>query len=272
MEVKEDQSKCSLLFIGDIVGEAGREAVKSLVPDLIFKHGINIVIANCENAAAGRGITPKITQFLLDCGIDILTSGNHIWDRQEITSYIQDEPRLLRPANYPQSTPGHGQGIFEDNLGRKIGVLNLCGKLFMDSFENPFGNALDLIQELKAETQIIILDFHAEASSEKIAMGWYLDGKLSAVIGTHTHVQTADERILPKGTAYITDVGMSGSMDSVIGMDREKSIKRFLTLMPQRLEPAKNNIWLNGVIIDIDVDTGNSLGIRRVNLPYQTVN
>ena len=272
MEVKENQSKCCFLFIGDIVGEAGREAVKALVPDLIFQHGINIVIANCENAAAGRGITPKITEFLLDCGVDILTSGNHIWDRQEITSYIQHEPRLLRPANYPQSTPGNGKGIFEDNLGRKIGVLNLCGKLFMDSFENPFVNALNLIQELKTETQIIVLDFHAEASSEKMALGWYLDGKLSAVIGTHTHVQTADERILPKGTAYITDVGMSGSMDSVIGMDKDKSIKRFLTLMPQRLEPAKNNIWLNGVIIDIDVDTGNSLGIRRVNLPYQAVN
>ena len=258
----------SLLFIGDIVGEAGRAAVRAILPELINGLKIDFVIANCENAAAGRGVTPKITEDLFDFGVDVLTSGNHIWDRQEIVPYIKNESRLLRPANYPKSTPGSGHGIFGDGRGMQIGVFNLCGKLFMDSFECPFNYAINLIEGLRNHTNLIILDFHAEASSEKIAMGWYLDGKVSAVLGTHTHVQTADERILPNGTAYITDVGMTGSMDSVIGMDKEKSIKRFLTLMPQRLEPADKNVSLNGVIVELDTLTGKGISIRRVTMPY----
>lgn len=269
MEKIEARMDCSILFIGDIVGKAGRLAVKALIPELMEQHKIDLVIANCENAAAGRGITPKIAEFLFDCGVNILTSGNHIWDKQEIIPYVDSEPRILRPANYPGSTPGRGHGVFNDNHGRQVGVINLCGKLFMDSYENPYTSALKLIEELKYETNIIILDFHAEATSEKIAFGWYLDGKISALVGTHTHVQTADERILPNGTGYITDVGMTGAMDSVIGMDREKSIKRFLTLMPQRLEPAEENIWLNGIIIDIHCESGKATGIKRINKPLE---
>ncbi len=255
-----------VLFIGDIVGEPGRNAVKALLPDLVKDHHIDFVIANCENAAAGKGITPKITEYLLNTGIHVLTSGNHIWDRQEIIPYIGTQPRLLRPANYPKGTPGTGYGVFETTMGYRIGVVNLCGKLFMDSYEHPFLTALDFVNELSKHTRMIIVDFHAEATSEKIAMGWYLDGKVSAIIGTHTHVQTADERVLPKGSSYITDVGMTGSMDSVIGMDKERAIKRFLTLIPIRLEPATDDVCLHGVLIDLDIDSGRSLGIKRIGI------
>jgi hypothetical protein len=257
----------SVLFIGDIVGEAGRETVRVLLPNLVEKHKIDYVIANCENAAGGKGITPKITEYLFDCGIDILTSGNHIWDKKEIIPYIDKEPRLLRPANFPPTTPGAGHGIFEVKDGPSIAVVNLCGNLFMDSYEPCFQRVSALVEEVAKHTRLIIVDFHAEATSEKIAMGWYLDGKVSAVIGTHTHVQTADERVLPKGTGYITDVGMTGSMDSVIGMEKEIAIKRFLTLMPERNEPAKGNAWLNGVVIDLDKESGRSMGIRRIAVP-----
>lgn len=269
MEKTEASADCCILFIGDIVGKAGRLAVEALVPDLIQHYQIDLVIANCENAAAGRGVTPKVAESLFDCGIDVLTSGNHIWDKGEIVPYVDTEPRILRPANYPDSAPGRGHGIFSDSHGRKVGVVNLCGKLFMDCYENPYTSALELIDLLKDNTNLIILDFHAEATSEKIAFGWYLDGKISALVGTHTHVQTADERILPNGTAYITDVGMTGAMDSVIGMDTEKSIKRFLTLMPQRLEPAEENIWLNGTMINIDCESGKATRIERISKPFE---
>ncbi|HLE25260.1 MAG TPA: TIGR00282 family metallophosphoesterase [Thermodesulfobacteriota bacterium] len=261
MEKKEG---LCVLFIGDIVGEPGRNAVKTLLPGLVKDNLVDFVVANCENAAAGKGITPKITEYLLNTGINVLTSGNHIWDRQEIIPYIETQPLLLRPANYPKGTPGKGHGIFETKTGYRIGVVNLCGKLFMDSYEHPFLTALDLVNELSKHTRMIIVDFHAEATSEKKAMGWYLDGKVSAIIGTHTHVQTADERVLPKGSSYITDVGMTGSIDSVIGMDKEKAIKRFLTLIPIRLEPATDNVCLNGVLVDLDKDSGKSLGIKRI--------
>ncbi len=261
MEKKEG---LRVLFIGDIVGEPGRNAVKVLLPDLVKDNLVDFVVANCENAAAGKGITPKITEYLLNTGINVLTSGNHIWDRQEIIPYIETQPLLLRPANYPKGTPGKGHGIFETKMGYRIGVVNLCGKLFMDSYEHPFLTALDLVNELSKHTRMIIVDFHAEATSEKIAMGWYLDGKVSAIIGTHTHVQTADERVLPQGSSYITDVGMTGSMDSVIGMDKERAIKRFLTLIPIRLEPATDNVCLNGVLVDLDKDSGKSFGIKRI--------
>ena len=263
MEKKEG---LRVLFIGDIVGEPGRNAVKALLPDLVKDNLVDFIVANCENAAAGKGITPKITEYLLNTGINVLTSGNHIWDRQEIIPYIETQPLLLRPANYPKGTPGKGHGIFETKMGYRIGVVNLCGKLFMDSYEHPFLTALDLVNELSKHTRMIIVDFHAEATSEKIAMGWYLDGKVSAIIGTHTHVQTADERVLPQGSSYITDVGMTGSMDSVIGMDKERAIKRFLTLIPIRLEPATDNVCLNGVLVDLDKDSGKSFGISRISV------
>lgn len=264
-----DKKNIRVLFIGDIVGEAGREAVRALVPRLVEEHKADFVIANCENAAAGRGVTPKISDYLFECGIHVLTSGNHIWDRKEIIPYIEKEPRLLRPANFPKSTPGTSHGVFEIKSGGKIGVMNLCGNLFMDPYDNCFQVASRLVEELNKQSRLIIVDFHAEATSEKIAMGWYLDGKASAVIGTHTHVQTADERVLPNGTAYITDIGMTGPMDSVIGMDKEKAIKRFLTLIPERGEPARNNVWLHGVILDLDTETGKSLGIKRIAIPME---
>lgn len=263
----ENKKSLSVLFIGDIVGEAGREAVGALVSDQVKEHEVDFVVANCENAAAGRGVTPKISDYLFECGIHVLTSGNHIWDRKEIIPYIENEPRLLRPANFPRSTPGAGYGIFEDKMGAKIAVLNLCGNLFMDSYENSFATALGLVEQLNKFARIIIVDFHAEATSEKMAMGWWLDGRVSALIGTHTHVQTADERILPKGTAYITDVGMTGAMDSVIGMDKEKAIKRFLTLIPDKSEPARDNVWLNGVIIRLDRESGKGLHMKRIAVP-----
>lgn len=265
----ENRKSLSVLFIGDIVGEAGREAVGGLVSNMVKEYKVGFIVANCENAAAGRGVTPKISDYLFECGIHVLTSGNHIWDRKEIIPYIGNEPRLLRPANFPKSTPGTGYGIFEDKTGAKIGVLNLCGNLFMDSYENSFATALSLVEQLNKHARMIIVDFHAEATSEKMAMGWWLDGRVSALIGTHTHVQTADEKILPKGTAYITDVGMTGAMDSVIGMDKEKALKRFLTLIPDRSEPARDNVWLNGVIIRLDRESGKSLHIKRIAVPMK---
>jgi metallophosphoesterase (TIGR00282 family) len=262
-----NDKRLRVLFIGDIVGEVGRNAIGTLVGDLVKEHRTDFIIANCENSAGGKGVTPKITEYLLGCGIDVLTSGNHIWDRHEIIPYIGTQSRLLRPANLPKSSPGAGFGVFETRRGEKIGVINLCGRLFMDYYEHPFLYASSLVEKLREQTRLIIVDFHAEATSEKVAMGWYLDGRVSAMIGTHTHVQTADEKVLPQGTTYITDVGMTGSMDSVIGMDKEKAINRFLTLIPQKFEPAKDDVWLHGVVIDLDIESGRSLGIKRIAIP-----
>ena len=267
IEIKDNELR--VLFIGDIVGEAGRDAIGALVADLVKEHRADFIIANCENSAGGKGVTPKITEYLLGCGIDVLTSGNHIWDRQEIIPYIGTQPRLLRPANFPKSNPGVGFGVFKTRKGERIGVINLCGKLFMDFYEHPFLYASFLVEKLREQTHLIIVDFHAEATSEKVAMGWYLDGKVSAVIGTHTHVQTADEKVLPEGTAYITDVGMTGPMDSVIGMDKEKAINKFLTLIPQKFEPARDDVWLHGVVVDLDIESGRSLEIKRIAVPIE---
>jgi metallophosphoesterase (TIGR00282 family) len=253
-----------VLFIGDIVGEPGRRIVDALLPGLKASLGIHFTIANCENSAAGRGVTPKIARFLIEAGVDVLTSGNHIWDRPEIIPYIDTEPLLLRPGNYPDFLPGRGMGVYLASTGHKIAVINLCGGLFMGSYDNPFTLVPKMVERARFETPIIILDFHAEATSEKQAMGWFLDGQVSAVIGTHTHVQTADERVLPGGTAYITDAGMTGSMDSIIGMEREKAIKRFVTLLPQRLEPGVENVKMNAVLVDIDPGAGKALRIERL--------
>jgi len=253
-----------ILFLGDIVGRPGRTIVKNILPDLRKTENIDIVIANGENAAAGSGLTPKIADELLESGIDVLTSGDHVWKKRDIYDYLKVSSRLVRPANYPQGAPGRGSTVVTDEKGRKVGVINLIGRVFMDAVECPFLSAKKEIEKVKTETGIIIVDIHAEATSEKVAMGWYLDGKVSAVLGTHTHVQTADEKILPGGTAYITDSGMTGPYDSVIGRDKNFIIEHFLTQLPIRFEMAENDIEMHGVIIDIDDNTGRATAIQRV--------
>jgi len=255
-----------LLFIGDIVGKSGRKAVKELLPLLVDTYSPDIVIANGENAANGFGLTVKIAQELFDLGIGVLTSGNHIWDKKDVLEYIQKESRLIRPANYPVNTPGRGATVAMTGGGHKVAVLNLSGRIFMDPLDCPFMAAERELQTLKQETNLIVVDFHGEATSEKIAAGWELDGKVTAVLGTHTHVQTADERILPGGTAYISDVGMTGSFDSVIGMEKEISIERFKTQMPISYRVAKDDLGLNGVLLDADEATGKATNIKRVQL------
>lgn len=254
--------KIGVLFLGDIIGRPGRKALKKHLSSLLRKHSSTMVIANAENAAGGVGITEEVGQELL-LQVDVLSSGNHIWDKKEAIDYLQKEPRLLRPANYPPENPGKGTYIFEARSGQKVGVLNLQGRVFMEPIDCPFRTADKEVEELRALTPVIIVDFHAEATSEKQAMGWYLDGRVSAVVGTHTHVPTADERILPQGTAFITDVGMVGAYNSVIGIRRDQALKRFLTARPSRFEPAKEGIFFSAVFIEVDNKTGKALSIQR---------
>ena len=255
-----------VLLIGDIVGPPGRDAMKALVPILKAKQRIDFVIANCENVAGGAGVTPKTAQELLNSGADMLTSGQHIWRYREIGPYMDAEPRLLKPANYPKATPGFGWGIYETKGKVKVGVINLLGRVFMgiDALDDPFKTAEVAIEEIRKKTPIIFVDMHGEATSEKIVMGWYLDGKVSAVVGTHTHIQTADERILPKGTAYLTDLGMTGPYDSVIGRKVEPVLEKFLTGMPNKFEVATGNVKLCGAIVEVDPATGKAVKIERV--------
>ncbi|MBM3778395.1 MAG: TIGR00282 family metallophosphoesterase [Acidimicrobiia bacterium] len=255
----------NLLFIGDIVGRPGRELVRRGLATLVDHHAIDLVVANGENAAAGFGITREIGDDLFGCGIDVLTSGNHIWDRKEAIDYIGTEPRLLRPANYPAGVPGNGSFVARTPQGTTVGVVNLMGRVFMTPIDDPFAIARREIDAIRARARVILVDFHAEATSEKIAMGWHLDGSVTAVVGTHTHVQTADERLLPNGTACITDVGMTGPHDSIIGMERGAALARFLTAMPSRFEPASGNARLNAVVIHADEQTGRATGITRVS-------
>lgn len=236
-----------------------------LLPELMGE-SIDFVIANGENTAGGMGITPQLAEVLLDLGVNVITSGNHIWRKKEIIPFLEHEFRLLRPANYPSDAPGRGCGIYTTPDGRKVGVLNLEGRVFMKALESPFKIAEEHLSFLRRETGVIIVDFHAEATSEKMALGWFLDGEASAVLGTHTHVQTADERVLPGGTAYITDVGMTGPTDSIIGIKKEIALERFLTMIPNQFEPAKGGLELQGVIIEVDDGTGLSLGIRRIKM------
>lgn len=253
-----------VLFVGDVVGEPGREAIKTLVPKLTKSEKIDFVIANAENVAGGSGVTPPLADELLNAGVDVLTSGDHIWKRKEILDRIKDDKRILRPANYPSPAPGFGSAIFESKKGIKIGVLNLVGRVFMDAVDNPFKAAIEEIKKLIKDTKVIIVDMHAEATSEKVALGWYLDGSVSAIVGTHTHVQTADEKILPRGTAFIADVGMTGPFDSVIGRRTDQVLARFITQMPARFETAENDIQMHGVILDIDEKTGKAKSIKRI--------
>jgi len=252
-----------VLFIGDIIGAPGREIVASLLPELLSELEIDICLANGENAAGGFGITPAVASELFSLGIDLLTSGNHVWDKKEVEEYIKGEPRLLRPANYPPEVPGHGLHILKKNQ-HSLGVLNLSGRTFIPPLDCPFRVADKGVSRLKEEAKATLIDFHAEATSEKRAFAWYMAGRVSAVIGTHTHVQTADEQILPGGTAYITDVGMTGSAESVIGIVKEEAIARFLTQMPQRFTMAKGSPLFNGVVVDIDQE-GQATQIMRIN-------
>ena len=254
-----------ILFIGDVVGSPGRAGVKALLPKVKQRFGIDVVIANAENSAGGSGITPRTARDLFQSGCDVLTSGDHVWRRPEVVDVLLKEPHVLRPANFPKVTPGRGACIFKTSQGKKVGVLCLLGKVFIDAMvESPFRIAQEELKLLREETNIIIVDLHAEATSEKVAMGWFLDGEVSAVLGTHTHIQTADERILPKGTAYITDVGMTGPFDSVIGRKKDKIIERFLTGMPTRFELGTEDIELHGVFVEIDEKTGKALKIERI--------
>jgi 2',3'-cyclic-nucleotide 2'-phosphodiesterase len=255
-----------LLFIGDIVGRPGRDLVRRGLPAIVEHHAIDLVIANAENAAAGFGITREIGDQLLESGVDVLTSGNHIWDKKEALDYIGAEPRLLRPANYPAGVPGNGSYLARTRDGVSVGVINVMGRVFMIAIDDPFAGVLREIEALRARTRVVFVDFHAEATSEKIAMGWHLDGKVTAVVGTHTHVQTADERILPKGTAYLTDVGMTGPHDSVVGVEIEAALGRFLTGLPARFETASGNPRLHAVVVEADERTGLATDIERLSL------
>jgi len=258
-----------ILFIGDIVGKSGRKAVREILPPLVSNHGINFVIANCENAAAGFGVTKDIIEELFGYGIDVLTSGNHIWDKREIYDFIEDYENLLRPANYPDGTPGRGSVASLSSFGQTVGVINLEGRVFMRYLDCPFKKAQEELENLKTFTPLVIVDIHAEATSEKKALAWFLDGKVTAVIGTHTHVQTADNEILPQGTAYISDAGMTGAFNSVLGMKVDHVLDRFLTQIPNRFEVAKHDIRLQGVVVDIDEQAWKSKDIYRISEKLQ---
>ena len=256
-----------ILMIGDIVGKAGRQAIQRILEKVIADHQIEFTIANGENAAGGMGITPPIAIEMMNQGVNVLTSGNHIWAKKEIVPFLDEESRLLRPSNYPPGVPGRGGGIFHTGDGQKVGVLNLEGRVFMKHLDCPFRVGEKEVETLSRETNIILVDFHAEATSEKMAMGWFLNGKVSAVLGTHTHVQTSDERILDGGTAYITDVGMTGPLDSVIGIRKQIALERLLTQIPWKFDVATEEIELQGVVIDVDPKTGKSKDIKRIRMP-----
>ncbi len=252
-----------ILFLGDIVGKPGREIVKRLLQQIRRKENIDAVIANGENAAGGSGLTPQIADEILESGVDVITSGDHIWKKREIYGYLDKTDHLIRPANYPHGAPGKGSTVVNIN-GKKLAVINIIGRVFMDAVDCPFVGVKKEIDRVSKETNIIIVDIHAEATSEKVATGWYLDGMVSAVVGTHTHVQTADEKILPKGTAYLTDAGMTGPCDSVIGRKKEDIITRFVTQLPTRFQVAEEGVEMHGVMVEIDEKTGKAFNIVRL--------
>ena len=256
-----------LLFLGDIVGRPGRDLVRTGLSAIVAHYEVDFVIANGENAAAGFGITRDIAEQLFSYGIEVMTSGNHVWDKKEVLDYITREPRLLRPANFPAGAPGAGAYLATAGNGVKVGVVNVMGRVFMTSIDDPFTTAARQVARLRADgAQLVFVDMHAEVTSEKIAMGWYLDGAATAVVGTHTHVQTADNRVLPKGTAYLTDVGMTGPHDGVIGVEKAAVIAKFLSGLPARFETASGDPRLNGVVVTADPATGLATAIDRVSL------
>jgi metallophosphoesterase (TIGR00282 family) len=253
-----------ILCIGDVVGKPGRKAVKALLPALVDSHNVELVIANAENASGGIGLTTEAAKELLAAGIDLLTSGNHIWKYRELLPMLDADSRLLRPLNYPEDAPGRGFGLVETAAGRSVGVINVQGRTFMDPVACPFSAAEQAASQLRDTAAVILVEIHAEATSEKRALGWFLDGRVSAVYGTHTHVATADEEILPKGTGYISDIGMTGPYHSVIGMRKEEMIQRFRTLRPAPFNVAKKDVRLCGVLFDVDPETGTTRSVERV--------
>lgn len=253
-----------LLFLGDVVGKPGRQALSYELHRLIDRYMVDIVIANGENAAGGFGLTEETAKDLYSCGIHVLTSGNHIWDKKDAVGYITKESRLVRPANYPEGTPGQGSTIVKTAGGIKIAILNLEGRVFMNNLDCPFRVADREIERLRTETPVIFVDFHAEATSEKAALGFYLDGRVSAVVGTHTHVQTADEQVLPGGTAFITDLGMTGPTDSILGVGKAEVIEKFLVGLPVRFKAGEGEVVLCGALIEADPETGKAISIERI--------
>ncbi len=256
----------NVLFVGDIFASAGRRIVAEQLARIVSAERIHLTIANVENAAGGFGVTPLVAAELFSYGLDVLTSGNHIWDKKEVQEYLPRQPLLLRPANYPEELPGSGVAVLPSSNGVRCAVINLQGRAHMQPAECPFRKADRILSSLDGEIKVRIVDFHAEATSEKVAMGWHLDGRVSAVVGTHTHVPTADTRILPQGTAYQTDVGMTGPYDSVIGVQKDIILRRFLTSIPVRMEAAKKGVELHAVIIDVDETTGRARSMRRYSL------
>ncbi len=260
-----------VLFIGDIFGRPGREIARRAIPALVSQRDIDLVIANVENSAAGFGVTGDIADTILGYGVDVMTTGNHVWDKKEVLDYIPRQPKLLRPANYPSIVPGRGSYLARTRSGDPVGVVNVMGRVFMTPLDDPFAVVLREVEALRAKTRVIIVDFHAEATSEKVSMGWHLDGRVTAVFGTHTHVQTADDRLLPKGTAYITDVGMTGPYDSIIGVTVEAALGRFLNSMPAKFDAASGPARLNAVIVTADPATGKATALERLNLSHHEV-
>lgn len=256
-----------LLFVGDVIGKPGRRALQNLLPRLVDHHRADYVVVNVENSAGGFGVTPDVLAEIADLPIDCYTTGNHVWDKKEGVEILDREKRLLRPANYPEGNPGHGLYIGETAAGIKVATLNLEGRVFMNNLDSPFVVADRLVKQLDPKIKVIFIDFHADATSEKQALGFYLDGRVSAVIGTHTHVPTADERILPQGTALLTDVGMTGPYESIIGMRADKVLKRFLLQTPSSFEVAKRDVRLAAAVVDIDEATGKARGIERLLIP-----
>ncbi len=254
-----------LLFIADIVGQPGRRAVKELVPKLKRQHLVDVVVANGENSAGGSGITVNTAAEIFSAGVDVITSGDHLWDQKEVMELLGSEPRFLRPLNYPPGTPGQGSLVYQRDGLPRIGILNLQGRTFMPPMENPFLAAQSEVRRLQQSTRTIFVDFHAEATSEKVALARLLDGEVSAVVGTHTHVQTADEQIFPKGTAFLCDAGFTGPHESVIGREIEPIVQKFLTGMPQRFEVARDRVLLQGALVEIDEITGRATRIARVS-------
>ncbi len=253
-------------MLGDLVGKAGREAALTMLPTLHEMYAPHLVIVNGENAAAGLGITPEIADALLESGVHAITLGNHAWSKRAILDYLEYEPRVLRPANYPAGTPGRGFRVFAASDGTRVGVANVMGRTFMEPLDDPFRLADTILDAFRGQAAVTFFDFHAEATSEKMAFGNYLDGRASVVVGTHTHVQTADERLLPRGTAYLTDVGMVGPQDSILGMDSGMVVKRFVTQMPHRLEVACGPVVLCGMVADVDAQTGRAAHIERIQI------